>query len=299
MLVTGGASGFGEAIVASLFRAAQDIAVIIADINEEKGLQVEKALVAEGQKAKFVQVDLSSWPSVVNLFRTALRWLQKEHQVSAVDHVFGIAGVPNEKFDPTPISPADFLGNDELPKTPSTLSERLSLLGNTYLTQAAIKYGMGLHENLPQANKSITLMASLSGYFAIPLGCDYSASKWGVRGLFKSLLDATEVEDLPFRVNLIAPYYVKTPLTAHHAAALEKAGVKFGEVADVAAAATRLSADRTVHGRAIGIWKGGGFDLCDDLEGGFGSRALLEGLASEMLMAPKTQVWKARVGAAQ
>ncbi|GAB1737230.1 hypothetical protein NU219Hw_g1161t1 [Hortaea werneckii] len=299
MLVTGGASGFGEAIVASLFRAAKDIAVIIADVNEENGLQVERKLVADCRKAKFVQVDLTSWPSVVGLFRAALRWLQTEHEVGTIDHVFGIAGVSGEGFDPTSVSPTDFLNSDELPKTPSTLSNQVSVLGNTYLTQAAIKYGMGLHEHPTQVNKSITLMGSLASYVAIPLGCDYSASKWGVRGLFKSLLDATEVEALPFRVNLIAPYYVKTPLTAHRVAALESAGVQFGEVVDVAAAATRLCADRTVHGRAIGIWKGGAFDLCDDWEGGFGSRALQQGRASGMLMAPQTQVWRARVDGAQ
>ncbi|KAI6860405.1 hypothetical protein KC319_g8950 [Hortaea werneckii] len=299
MLVTGGASGFGEAIVASLFRATQDIAVIIADVNEENGLQVERKLVAEGRKAKFVQVDMTSWASVVGLFRTALRWLQQEHQVGTIDHVFGIAGVPSEGFDPTPISPAEFLSHDELPKAPSTLSEQVSVLGNTYLTQAAIKYGMGLHEHPEQANKSITLMGSLSAYTAIPLHCDYSASKWGVRGLFKSLLDATEVEDLPFRVNLIAPYYVKTPLTAPRVALLESLGVKFGEVADVAAAATRLCADRTVHGRAIGVWQGGAFDLCDDMDGGFGSHVLQQGIAEEKLLVPRRKLWKAQIGEAQ
>jgi NAD(P)-dependent dehydrogenase (short-subunit alcohol dehydrogenase family) len=54
-IVTGGASGLGEAVVRSLIKAGAS--VVIADLNEEKG----KALVNElGRKAKFIKCDVSS-----------------------------------------------------------------------------------------------------------------------------------------------------------------------------------------------------------------------------------------------
>ncbi|KAK7210910.1 hypothetical protein V2G26_018088 [Clonostachys chloroleuca] len=57
-LVTGAASGFGEGI-ATLF-AAEGAKVLVADINEEGGNRVTKAIIASGGSATFIRLDVTS-----------------------------------------------------------------------------------------------------------------------------------------------------------------------------------------------------------------------------------------------
>lgn len=76
------------------------------------------------------------------------------------------------------------------------------------------------------------------------------------------------------RVNLLAPYFVNTPLTAHLVPKLVEVGVKLAEVEDVRDAVLRLICDKSIHGRAVGIWEGGAVDLRDDLGGDYGSQVV-------------------------
>jgi NAD(P)-dependent dehydrogenase (short-subunit alcohol dehydrogenase family) len=85
----------------------------------------------------------------------------------------------------------------------------------------------------------------------------YTASKWGVRGLWRSLLDDAQVSSSPVRSNLIAPYFVATPLIKDHVPLLESMGIKLADIDDVEAAAMRFMCDKSIYGRAAGIWQGG------------------------------------------
>lgn len=71
LLVTGGASGFGEAIVTA-FTKQMDTAAIIADRDIARGEALERTLREAGRSVKFVQVDVTDWNSVISLFRSAL-----------------------------------------------------------------------------------------------------------------------------------------------------------------------------------------------------------------------------------
>jgi len=66
VMVTGGAQGFGEGIVESVFRDGAN--VVIADINEEKGRQVEEELNSPDRKNEvvFVKTDVSDPNSVAH-----------------------------------------------------------------------------------------------------------------------------------------------------------------------------------------------------------------------------------------
>jgi NAD(P)-dependent dehydrogenase (short-subunit alcohol dehydrogenase family) len=93
LLVTGGVSGFGEAIVTA-FTKQPGTAAIIADNNSERGQNLERTLREAGCSVKFVQVDVTDWESVTGLFRCALFWLgQTYHEERTIDHVVTCAGV--------------------------------------------------------------------------------------------------------------------------------------------------------------------------------------------------------------
>lgn len=296
LLVTGGASGFGETF-ATAFAQQPDTAVIIADLDNVKGEQLEKTLNGSGCRVKYIQVDVTDWESVTSLFRNALTWLNTLQPGRSIDHVICSAGVESDELDLAPVNPEDFLSSptETTSKPPRTLSVRVSVIGSMHTVSAAMKYGMGLHRPDSEiGDKSITLFASLAGYTGMSYRSDYTASKWGVRGLFRSLLDDTKAASCPVRINQVAPYFVATPLTAHRLPQLQKAGIKLADIKDVQAAALRLMSDKRVHGRAVGVWQGGPVDLGDDFGGSFGQEALRKGVESGALVQGTVHLSKQR-----
>jgi 5'-hydroxyaverantin dehydrogenase len=294
LLVTGGASGLGETFVTS-FAKCKDAAVIIADLDSSRGERLQKSLREAGAMVKFVRTDVTDWNSVVDLFRSALEWLNSFEQARSIDHVICSAGVQDKEVDLTPVPPEDFLQSKEGTQEPRSLSTRVSIIGSLYTVTAALRYGMGLHKPVSETgDKSIILLASLAGYTGMTNYTDYTASKWGVRGLFRSLLDERTCTFCPVRVNLVAPYFVATPLTAGYIPHLEKLGVKLADISDVQAAALRLMGDRSIHGRALGVWQGGPIDLGDDFGGSFASDAIRKGIESGALIQPSVYVSRPR-----
>lgn len=292
LLVTGGASGLGESF-AKAFAEHPDTAIIIADLNSDRGEELAKTLHSGKCAAKFIQVDVTNWDSVTELFRMALTWLRTLDNKRTIDHVVCSAGVESEELDLTPENPDDFLERNAPTKAPKSLSINVSVIGSLYTVSAAMKYGLGLHL-ADKGDKSITLLSSLAGYSGMSLRSDYTASKWGVRGLFRSLLDDAKSASCPVRVNLVAPYFVHTPLTAHRVPQLQQIGIKFAALEDVQAAVLRFMSDESVHGRAVGIWQGGPVDLGDDLGGEFGSAALRKGIEDGALVRGSAHVSKRR-----
>jgi NAD(P)-dependent dehydrogenase (short-subunit alcohol dehydrogenase family) len=260
LLVTGGASGFGEAIVTA-FTKQTDTAAIIADKNNERGQELEHTLREAGCRVKLVQADVTDWESVTDLFRSALTWLRQTYdEERTIDHVVTCAGVVAGQMDFTPVHPDDFLGQKTEAQAPETKSIKISILGFMYTVSAAMRFGMGLHKQesiAERGDKSIIMLASLAGYSGTLGLYDYTASKWGVRGFWRSLLDNAQVSSSPVRFNLIAPYFVATPLIKDHIPLLESLGVKLAEIADVEAAAMRFMCDKSIYGRAAGGWSGG------------------------------------------
>ena len=296
LLVTGGASGFGETFVTT-FAKNPGCAAIIADFNKEKGEELETTLREAGLKVKFIQVDVTDWESVTSLMRQALLWLQTLGSDRTIDHLICSAGVSGAELDLSPVSPEDFFQHDQTPaKAPESRSIQISIVGTLYTVAAAQKIGMGLH--LPESelgDKSITLLGSMAGYTGISRQSDYTASKWGVRGLFRSLLNDQTSATCPVRVNLIAPYFVATPLSAHIAPKLQEMGVKLAEIDDVRDAGLRFIYDQSIHGRAVGIWEGGAADLGDDLGGDYSSQVVRRKFEDGAIIRSTAQVTKPRL----
>ena len=85
---------------------------------------------------------------------------------------------------------------------------------------------------------------------------DYNSSKWGVRGMFWSLRNCGRIlgENRPsFRVNLIAPTWVRTNMTRGLQSRLEESNstIKIAEVSDVVDVVLRMASDENVRGKCI------------------------------------------------
>lgn len=140
-------------------------------------------------------------------------------------------------------------GVQDEPSKPDHRCIDISLTGTLYSVRLAAFY-MGSRtfvDSTTSRARSIVLVDSVAGYGAIPGAVDYTASKFGVRGLFKSMID--EFMALGIRLNMIAPGYIRTPLTANIADKLEAAGVKFATIETAVEAVKVLTCGREINGK--------------------------------------------------
>lgn len=84
-IVTGAAQGIGEAYARAL--AAEGAAVVVADLNRDKGEAVARGIVAAGGRAAFVEVDVSSPESAAACADETL------HLFGAVHHLVNNAAI--------------------------------------------------------------------------------------------------------------------------------------------------------------------------------------------------------------
>jgi 5'-hydroxyaverantin dehydrogenase len=209
--------------------------------------------------------------------------METHGQDRTIDHVATCAGISSEDLDLMPVQPDDFIHQKAAIKAPASRSINMSINGTLYTVAAAMRYGMRLHKEEDMAargDKSITVLSSMAGFASMPLQSDNTASKWGVRGLFRSLLDDRQANSSPVQFNLFAPYFGRTPLTESWVPYMEKIGIMLADIGDVLGAAMRFMCDKSVYGRSAGISQGGPVDLSGDFLGGFGSAALSEGIQS-------------------
>lgn len=91
------------------------------------------------------------------------------------------------------------------------------------------------------------MTSSLAGYLDLPGSPQYNAAKFGVRGLMRALRRTGSATNM--RVNIIAPWFVRTPIIADPVQdLLESKGIVFAEKEDVAAAVMHLASDRSING---------------------------------------------------
>lgn len=194
------------------------------------------------RRVKFMQVDTTSWEAQLAAFKTTLAWSS-----SRLDIVIPSAGVSGalskESF-------ANLSPTDDPPK-PSTLALDVNLTGVYYTALLAIHY-FNTRVSDDSFKPQLCFVSSLAGYGDLPMSADYSATKWGVRGMWRSLRGARGVNSLGgIQANLIAPTFLRTAMTASLVAHLEQAGVKVGEVGDAVEGVLRAVADDEVDGEFI------------------------------------------------
>ncbi|HEY4775524.1 MAG TPA: SDR family NAD(P)-dependent oxidoreductase [Xanthobacteraceae bacterium] len=183
-LVTGGASGIGKATVMELAR--RGAAVVCADVNKEKGLELQKEAGAANLAVEFAAVDLSDSGSTR---RCAAAVLERR---GCVDILVNAAGWND-------IQP--FVEN-----TPDYMDRviAINLGGILHLTQAL------LPAMIAAGKGKIINVSSDAGRVGSTGETAYAAAKGGVIAFTKSL--AREVARYSINVNCVCPGPTDTPM---------------------------------------------------------------------------------------
>ncbi|KAL9619000.1 MAG: hypothetical protein Q9160_006321 [Pyrenula sp. 1 TL-2023] len=266
ILITGGASGFGEAM-AKRWSSAPGVKpiIILGDIiPAAKGTTIAESIQKEtgNPNVYFVQVDVTSWESQVSLFRRANTLAGS----AGIDTVAASAGVNGSdeslKFmAPPPMSGLDKAqeGSDQtVPSAPSLNTLNVNLIGTMYTVHLALSYFSARHEAESGSTKqshpdtSILLFGSLASILPLPMQSIYGTSKHALVGLFRSLRVTLPSTHPNVRLNILCPYFVRTPMVGNDGSLL-LAGGALAEINDVINAATWCVGRSDMRGRALAI----------------------------------------------
>lgn len=186
-LVTGGASGIGEACVLTFARGGAN--VVIADLNEELGAKVVAAAKQAGGDARFVHADVGDPASVQQMVDAALQ------SFGRLDIAVNNAGIGGEQ-NPT--------GEYSVEGWQKVININLNgvFYSMRYEIPAMLQRGGG----------AIVNMASILGTVGFANSPAYVAAKHGILGLTKSA--ALEYTRQGVRINSVGPGFIKTPLLA-------------------------------------------------------------------------------------
>ena len=186
-IVTGGASGIGEATT-RLF-VSEGAKVVIADIDDEKGNALEAELNHDGEVARYRQFDVtqeSRWIEVVGEVMDTWR------RLDVVVNNAGMSGVGRARVEETTVENWD---------TVFAVNSTAIMLGTKTAIPAMRKNGGG----------SVVNVSSIFGIVGSPAGAAYHASKGAARTFSK----AAAVQYAPdnIRVNSVHPGFTDTPMT--------------------------------------------------------------------------------------
>jgi 3alpha(or 20beta)-hydroxysteroid dehydrogenase len=181
-LISGGARNIGGASARML--VAEGAKVVIGDLLDEEGTALAEEL---GDAARYVHLDVTSdddWRSAVELTIS---------EFGRLDVLFNNAGIFN----------GGLLQRYEAEQWQQMLDVNLTgaFLGMRAAADAMIAAGGG----------SIINTSSIEGLRGTPWAHGYVASKWGLRGLTKSV--ALELAPHGIRVNSLHPGRISTPAT--------------------------------------------------------------------------------------
>lgn len=150
---------------------------------------------------------------------------------------------------PTNTGPSDAPTPDADPIEPSLITGKINFLGPQYTAKLATHY-LCPARNKSATPRSLIFTCSMSGYGDQPYSPEYNASKWGVRGLLRSLRCTNPKHGI--RTNGIAPTFVKTGiLETGWMDLLLKGGMLFAEKEDVGRAVMCIAADGEMNGESF------------------------------------------------
>lgn len=228
-------------------------------------------------RVHFGHTDVTSWGSQVNAFKDAIAFAGS----GTIDIIAAVAGIGGKSFELFHEEARPSLEVDPVPTGSVDRTIDVNLKGVHYTSQLA-HYYFGL-PSTSSANstvrKSLTFVASVVSYCDFRQIADYSASKWGVRGLFRAI--RTPMEEQGYRVNLIAPWIMDTPLIGDLKEFFLSNGFLIGDPKDVADTVVRCAAEDAIRGRAIAVGAPSIVDLRDDPDGSDGAIETKKYLQSE------------------
>jgi 3-hydroxyacyl-CoA dehydrogenase / 3-hydroxy-2-methylbutyryl-CoA dehydrogenase len=201
-LVTGGASGLGEACIRNLFGAGAKVAII--DANVSKGEAVAAEL---GEGAIYIRTDIMDTQSVSNAIGQVISCF------GTVNIVVNCAGIPG---------PGKVLSKKgPLPLEAFTKVIQINLIGTFDVIRLSVEH-MVQNEPNEDGERGIIINTSSLAAFEGQIGQPaYSASKAGIVGM--TLPIARELAEFGIRCMTIAPGLFQTPMVESLPEAVQKA----------------------------------------------------------------------------
>jgi 2,5-dichloro-2,5-cyclohexadiene-1,4-diol dehydrogenase 1 len=251
LIITGGASGIGEA--AALLAARAGACVTIADLNPVAGDRLVAKIRAEGGKAQFIRTDIADEQNVRAMVDAAVATYGR------LDCAFNNAGVVGFSQKGTHAEPVLFA---DVPLDAFRLVMDVNVSG-TFL---CLKYE--IPAMLRSGGGAIVNTSSQAGHLAIPSAPDYVASKHAVIGLTKSA--ALDYATQNIRVNAVLPGVTRTPMMEASIAAnpqIEQWAAqihpikRLGKPQEVAEAALWLLSDAASLVTGISLSVDGGYSM--------------------------------------
>lgn len=188
-LVSGGASGLGEAI--ALLLAREGAAVAVADRNAEGGERVCRAIREAGGTSLFVPLEVTEeaqWIAAIDTIRA---------RFGRLDIAVNCAGTSAPRTFPSETPLSDW---------------RTVMSVNLDGVQLGTKHALALMcESQPPRGSIINISSVLGLVGMADLGA-YSASKGGVRLYTKSVALSCAQHGIAVRVNSVHPGFIDTPL---------------------------------------------------------------------------------------
>ncbi|MGV3467071.1 MAG: SDR family NAD(P)-dependent oxidoreductase [Heyndrickxia sp.] len=236
-IVTGGASGIGEASV-RIF-AEEGAKVVIADFSE-RGKQLSEELNEKGYDTLFIKTDVTNEEDIKRMVAETV------NQYGKLDILYANAGVADD-------APAHELTYE---KWKRTIDINLSgvFLSDKYAIEQFLKQGNG---------GVIVNAGSIHSHVSLPNPTAYSAAKGGVKLLTQNLCTAYAKEGI--RVNAVCPGYIDTPLlskvdpnTKEYLANLHPQG-RLGKPEEIAKAVLFLASDDSSFVNGTSLLVDGGY----------------------------------------
>ncbi len=178
-VVTGGASGIGEAIARRFVKEGYE--VIILDMDKERGEKVAKEL-----GVHFFQANVADYDGIKELWQNSL--------LQGVDILINNAGITKDNL---------FI---RMTQEEWDLVINVNLKGTFNCTKMVVR------DMMKKRWGRIINMASVIGIMGNAGQANYAASKAGVIAFTKSL--AKELGSRNITVNAVAPGFIETPMTA-------------------------------------------------------------------------------------
>ncbi|KAH7390371.1 putative 15-hydroxyprostaglandin dehydrogenase [Cadophora sp. MPI-SDFR-AT-0126] len=210
VVLTGGANGIGRAAVRLFHHHGANI--VFGDINSQLGTALEAELSSHPSSptAKFIQTDVTSYPSQLHLFKTAISLFGK------IDIVVANAGISIPR-DPFSFSPLNSSNNDddeaEIENEFPTAEIDVNLKGCLFTARIGMFY---LRKNRLGGGEGgggdLVLVSSIAGFKESTGLAVYTASKHGVLGLLRGVRVQAAREGV--RVNAVCPWMTKTAMVA-------------------------------------------------------------------------------------